>query len=84
MRGLSLYDALDLCELIAKAKPGKFERAALRWHGRLELEAGTLQLHESMTALAVLGGLPADPQHATALLRSLLRRAHPTLVHPLP
>jgi hypothetical protein len=49
MRGLSLYDALDLCELIAKAKPGKYERAAIRWHGRLELEAGTLQLSESMT-----------------------------------
>jgi hypothetical protein len=35
MGGLSLYDALDLCELIAKAKPGKYERAAIRWHGRV-------------------------------------------------
>jgi hypothetical protein len=39
-RGLSLDEALDLCELIAKAKPGKSERAAIRWHGRLCLRRG--------------------------------------------
>jgi hypothetical protein len=37
LRGLGLYDALDLCALIARHRPDRLERAALRWHGRLEL-----------------------------------------------
>jgi hypothetical protein len=31
MGGLSLADALELCALLAKADPKRFERAALRW-----------------------------------------------------
>jgi hypothetical protein len=31
MGGLSLADALLLCELLAKADPSRYERAALRW-----------------------------------------------------
>jgi hypothetical protein len=31
MGGLSLSDALSLCELLAKADPARYERAALRW-----------------------------------------------------
>jgi hypothetical protein len=31
MGGLSLADALMLCELLAKADPARYERAALRW-----------------------------------------------------
>jgi hypothetical protein len=31
MGGLSLADALSLCELIAATDPKRFERAALRW-----------------------------------------------------
>jgi hypothetical protein len=31
MGGLSLADALLLCELLAKADPARYERAALRW-----------------------------------------------------
>ena len=31
MGGLSLADALLLCELLAKADPKRYERAALRW-----------------------------------------------------
>jgi len=81
MHGLSLYDALDLCVLIAKEKPGKFERAAVRWHGRLELEAGILTLRESLTALGTMGGLPDDPEQAKALLQRIVRRAHPTLAN---
>lgn len=36
---LSLLDALDYLDLLAEVKPAKLEAAALRWHGRLELEA---------------------------------------------
>jgi hypothetical protein len=79
MGGLPLDRALDLVTLIAKEKPERLERAALRWHGRLELEATTLTLEESQFALAALARLRVDP-HAAALLKTLLRRARPTLV----
>jgi hypothetical protein len=35
---LDLADVLGLLELIAECEPHRYERAALRWHGRLELE----------------------------------------------
>ena len=31
MGGLSLADALSLCELLANTDPARYERAALRW-----------------------------------------------------
>jgi hypothetical protein len=31
MGGLSLADALSLCELLANADPARYQRAALRW-----------------------------------------------------
>jgi hypothetical protein len=68
MRGLSLHDALDLTLLIARSRPDRLERAAIRWHGRLELEAGVLTLRDASAALAVLAQLPSDPEHAAALL----------------
>lgn len=35
MGGLSLADALALCELLAKADPARYERAARRWLERV-------------------------------------------------
>jgi hypothetical protein len=40
-------------------KPEKLEQAALRWHGRLELEASAMTLAESQLALAALASLCA-------------------------
>lgn len=77
LRGLSLLDALELVILIAAVRPDRLERAAVRWHGRLEVELPALTLAESRFALAALERLPADPQ-AGDLLRKLLRRASPT------
>lgn len=77
MRGLSLPDALELVVLIAASRPDRLERAAIRWHGRLEVEATALTLAESRFALAALERLPADPR-AADLLRKLLRQASPT------
>jgi hypothetical protein len=34
MAGLSLADALSLCELLANADPQRYQRAALRWLDR--------------------------------------------------
>lgn len=79
LRGLALDDALDLVALIAKARPDRLERAAIRWHGRLEVEAQMLTLPEAQFALAALARLPADPK-AHQMLATLLRQARPTLL----
>jgi len=71
-------DAHDLVALIAEGQPKRLERAAVRWHCRLELEAQLLTLAESELALAALGALRADPS-AIEILRRLLRRSRPTL-----
>jgi hypothetical protein len=76
MGWLSLADALAFCELVAEAQPQRFERVAIRWHGRLELEASSLGLGEAEAAIALLALLPTDPE-AGRLLRRLLVRAHP-------
>ncbi len=82
LRGLSLHDALDLVVLIARVRPDRLERVAIRWHGRLEIEAPALTLPESRFALAALERLPADPR-AADLLRKLLRQASPTAVRQI-
>jgi hypothetical protein len=48
--------------LIAAQRPDRLERAAARWHGRLEVEAKALTLAESRFALAALERLPAEPR----------------------
>jgi hypothetical protein len=78
--GVSLLDALDYLDLLAEQKPAKLEQAALRWHGRLELEANMLTLPESQLALAALASLCAGQREAVPLLRRLLRRVRPTLL----
>jgi hypothetical protein len=69
--------------LLAEQKPEKLERAAVRWHGRLETEATFLSLAESQLALAALASLRAGKRDAVQVLRRLLRRAEPALVPPL-
>src|SRR5579864_7263677 len=44
---VSLLDALDYLGLLAAHPSDRFDRAAVRWHGRLEAEATTLTLAES-------------------------------------
>jgi hypothetical protein len=71
MGGLSLIHALDFLELLAETKPERLERAALRWHGRLELEAPTLTMGEAQLALAALAQLPKGDAEVRAVLRRL-------------
>jgi hypothetical protein len=81
MGGLaSLYEGLDYLDLLAEVKPEKLEQAALRWHGRLELEASVMTLGEAQLALAALASLCAGDRDSIALLRKLVRRVKPTLV----
>jgi hypothetical protein len=79
LRGLALDDALDLVALIARSRPDRLERAAIRWHGRLEVESQMLTIPESVFAISALARLPDDPQ-AHAMLKKLLRNANPTLL----
>jgi hypothetical protein len=80
MRTVSLLDALDYLDLLAEVKPEKLEPAAVRWHGRLEVEAPEMTLGESQLALDALASLCAGERSAVDLLRQLLRRVKPTLV----
>ena len=66
--------------LLAELRPEKAQLAAVRWHGRLELETVTLSLTESQLALAALASLCAGDVEAVDVLRRLLRRVRPTLV----
>src|SRR5437588_156185 len=68
---VSLADALDYLDLLAEQRPQKLERAAVRWHGRLETEAELLTLDESQLALAALASLCAGEREAVAILRRL-------------
>jgi hypothetical protein len=77
---VSLDDALGYLDLLAEQKPEKLERAAVRWHGRLETEAPILTLAESQLALAALASLVAGERDAIDVLRRLLRRVRPALV----
>jgi hypothetical protein len=56
----SLEDALSYLGLLAEQNSAKLERAAVRWHGRLETEATFLSLAESQLALAALASLCAE------------------------
>lgn len=76
----SLEDALSYLALLAEVKPEKLERAAVRWHGRLETEATFCSLAESQLALASLASLCAGEREAIEILRRLLRRVRPTQV----
>jgi hypothetical protein len=84
MRQPSLLLLLDYLELLAELKPEKLPLAAMRWHGRLQLEASpsALTLADSQLALAALSSLCSGDREALVLLRRLLRRAQPLLVPP--
>jgi hypothetical protein len=72
---LSLADALDYCDLLARQAPERYERAALRWHSRWESEAKAESLRESQLALSCLLMLPAgDRAIALSVLRHLAKR----------
>ena len=72
MRDPSLLVALDYLELLADVRPDKFDKAAVRWHRRLELESAVLTIAESQLALAALGALRGGDQLAVAVLRKLV------------
>jgi hypothetical protein len=80
MGGLSLLDALDYLVLLVEVQPARAPSAAIRWHGRFELESRALTVTESQLALAALADLCAGGCDATDILKRLLRRTRPTLL----
>lgn len=79
MGAVSLLEALDYLALLAELRPDRLEAAAVRWHGRLELESSLLTLAESQLALAALANLSSNGD-TIEILRRLVRRTQPTLV----
>jgi hypothetical protein len=63
----SLLVALDYLEPFADVRRDKFDRAAVRGHGRLELESAVLTIAESQLALAALGALRAGHNDAAEI-----------------
>jgi hypothetical protein len=70
---ITLPDALAILELIEAQDEARFESAAVRWVGRLALEAPGLTLAQLHLAIEALDGLPDDDAKAT--LRAFARRA---------
>ena len=71
---LSLADALALTVLIAEADVSRYDRAAVRWHGRFELEVKGLGIAEAQLALSALAELrQPGAQIAAATLAKLAR-----------
>ena len=66
---LSLLDALDYVALVAEVRPEKLGPAAIRWHGRFELESAVLTLSESQLALSALAALGNGDRELLPLLR---------------
>jgi hypothetical protein len=73
---LNLADALALTLVYVDDKRERFDRAAVRWHGRLCTEVRGLSASEATLALVALQGL-AGPQARTAgdALAALLEAA---------
>jgi hypothetical protein len=70
---IALPEALAILELIEAQDESRFEPAAVRWAGRLALEAPGLSLAQLHLAIEALDGLPDDEAKAT--LRAFARRA---------
>jgi hypothetical protein len=61
---VELVDALSLCLLLADTDRARYERAIVRWHGRLCVERRSLTLPEAQMALAALHGIGRPGERA--------------------
>ena len=67
LRSVSLTDALELCLLLCEREPARYERAALRWHGRYCREVQGVSLDEAQAVLALLAALRGSRRPAVAV-----------------
>ena len=71
---INLDDALRVCLLLRRADAAIYERAAIRWIGRLALEHRGATLAMLHQAVAAFERLPDDPEAAREELVALVRR----------
>jgi hypothetical protein len=71
---VGLVDALELCLLLCDRAPEKYEKAALRWHGRFCREVSDVTLEEAQAILATLALLPTVRERGAHALSDLLYR----------
>jgi hypothetical protein len=74
MPHLGLVEALELLLLLCDRAPEKYERAALRWHGRFCRETAGVTLVEGQAILALLAMLPVRREQAAHALSDVLYR----------
>jgi hypothetical protein len=65
-----LDDALVICRLLLEQEPGRYERGAVRWLGRLLLEQPGVSLRHAELAAAYLAAWP-DPARRDAAAEAL-------------
>ena len=65
-----LEDALVICRLLRDQEPDRYERAALKWLGRLLLEQRGMSLRHAELAAAYLAAWP-DPARRDAATEAL-------------
>ena len=76
---LSLEDALWLVTLYARKGDPKFERAAVRWLGRLAIEGQAIDLHVLLVAVAAMSQLRGPrADESSQMLSNLSRGASPS------
>ena len=68
---VSLADALRVCLVLRRADPATYERAAIRWLGRLALEHRGVTLAMLHQAVVAFQRLPDDPDGARLELEAL-------------
>jgi hypothetical protein len=72
---VGLTEALELCLLLVEKAPERFERAALRWHGRYCREIRDVDFTEAQAILATLAALAGERRgNAAFALADLLSR----------
>jgi hypothetical protein len=73
---LNLADALRLCLVYAHADSARFDRAIVRWHARLCLDAKGLDPATAHTALAAATGLAGPHRCQSARLLAAIADDH--------
>jgi hypothetical protein len=74
MGGLSLEDALSLCDLLASLDPGRYERAALRWLQRFMDERSPPLAEVALAASALAEARHGERAVGLVALRRLAQR----------
>jgi hypothetical protein len=72
---IGVAEAAAILLVILRTEPDQYERAAVRWLGRLCLERTRVELEDLSRAAAALVALPEQPEAARPLLAEVCSRA---------